>query len=169
MDARKKEELQAIQHGREYLVYKTALEEPLVWIFIDEGHEFLPKDAITPATDALKQLLREGRQPGISLAIATQQPGKIHTDVMTQSDVVLSHRVTALADIKALNEIAATYLPKTIQLYIDELPPEKGTAILLDDKLEKIYPMKVRPKLSWHGGGDPSAIRSELKEYSLSP
>ena len=36
MDARKKEETEAIRHGQEYLSYKTARSEPLVWIFIDE-------------------------------------------------------------------------------------------------------------------------------------
>jgi len=131
-------------------------------------HEFLPREPErTLASGPLIQLLREGRQPGISLVLATQQPGKIHTDVMTQADIVISHRLTAKIDIEALNLIAATYLPYAIQKYIDELPPDKGTAIILDDKLERIYPMRVRPKMSWHGGEDPTAIRSELKSYGL--
>lgn len=163
MDARKKEELQAIQHGREYLVYKTALEEPLVWIFIDEGHEFLPKDTITPATDALKQLLREGRQPGISLAIATQQPGRIHHDVMTQSDIIISHRVTSKPDIEALNEIMQTYLLESIRQKMDELPSLKGSAIVLDDNSERLYSMRVRPRFTWHGGEAPTAMKAEVK------
>jgi hypothetical protein len=112
--------------------------------------------------------LREGRQPGISLVLATQQPGKIHTDVMTQADIVISHRLTARTDIESLNLIASTYLPYTIQKYVDELPADKGTAILIDDKLEKIYPMRVRPKMSWHGGEDPTAIREGLKAFGLS-
>jgi len=73
MAARKKEELEALQRGQEYLSYKSERKEPLVWIFIDEAHEFLPRDGKTPATDALVQLLREGRQPGISIVLATQQ------------------------------------------------------------------------------------------------
>ena len=91
------------------LSHSTTREEPLVWIFIDEGHEFLPKEGKTPATDALIQLLREGRQPGMSLVLATQQPGQIHKDVMTQSDIVLSHRVTSQPDIEALNQIMQTF------------------------------------------------------------
>ncbi len=67
MDARKKEEMDALQHGQDYLSYKSERKEPLVWIFIDEAHEFLPKTGKTPATDALVQILREGRQPGLSL------------------------------------------------------------------------------------------------------
>ena len=65
------------------------MEEPLVWLALDEAHELLPKEGKTAATDALITILREGRQPGISLILASQQPGKIHTDVMTQSDIVI--------------------------------------------------------------------------------
>lgn len=171
MAARKAEEIKLISEGG-YLMEAEAValaeeKAPLVWIMIDEAHEFIPRTGKTLASHALIELLREGRQPGISLVLATQQPGKIHTDVMTQADIVLSHRVTAKIDIDALNEIAATYLPHTLQKYIDELPPAKGTAILLDDKLEKIYPMRVRPRFSWHGGEDPAAIRGELRTHGI--
>jgi len=166
MLARKIEEIKLISEGGflfgSEAIATTEEEAPLAWIIIDEAHEFLPRNGQTLASLPLIQLLREGRQPGISLILATQQPGKIHTDVMTQADIVISHRVTAKIDIDALNEISATYLPKTIQHYIDSLPPEKGSAILLDDKQEKIFSIKIRPRFSWHGGEDPTALRSKL-------
>lgn len=163
MDARKKEELEALQHGQDYLSYKNVRKEPLVWIFVDEAHEFLPREGKTPATDALVQILREGRQPGISLVLATQQPGQIHKDVMTQSDIVLSHRLTAQPDIEALNQIMQTYLLANIKQQIDDLPPEKGSAIILDDNSERIYPIRVRPRFTWHGGEAPTAVKADLK------
>ena len=163
MDARKKEELESIRHGQDYLSYKSVREQPLVWIFIDEAHEFLPKTGTTPATEALIQLLREGRQPGISLVLATQQPGKIHTDVMTQSDIVISHRVTSAQDTQALNEIMQSYVLDSIKKQMDSLPGEKGSAIILDDNSERIYPVRIRPRFTWHGGEAPTAIRKELE------
>ncbi|MEK6800649.1 MAG: ATP-binding protein [Nanoarchaeota archaeon] len=163
MDARKKEELESLRHGQDYLSYKSERTEPLVWIFIDEAHEFLPKEGKTPATDALIQLLREGRQPGISVVLATQQPGQIHKDVMTQADLVISHRLTAKPDIEALNEIMQSYLLKNIKQEIDELSSAKGSAILLDDNSERIYPMRVRPKFTWHGGEAPTSVKAEFK------
>jgi hypothetical protein len=42
----------------------------------DEAHEFLPRDYKVASTDPLVTVMREGRQPGISLILATQQPGK---------------------------------------------------------------------------------------------
>ncbi len=163
MDARKKEEIEAIQHGADYLAYRKTRQMPLVWLFIDEAHEFLPKNGKTPATDALIQLLREGRQPGISVVLATQQPGQIHNDVMTQSDIVISHRVTSKPDIEALNQIMQTYLLENIQKSMDDLPSLKGSAIILDDNSERIYPMRMRPRFTWHGGEAPTAIKVERR------
>src|SRR3989338_7558307 len=144
MKSRKVEEVDAVRHGVDYLAYRNKRETPLAWIFIDEAHEFLPREGKTSATDALVQLLREGRQPGISLVLATQQPGQIHRDVMTQSDIVISHRVTSQPDVEALNYIMQSYLLASIKRYMDELPDLKGSAILLDDNSERIYPMRVR-------------------------
>ncbi len=159
MAARKYEEIQAVQHGLDYLNYKVKREMPLVWIFIDEAHEFLPLKGKTPASNALVQLLREGRQPGISMVLATQQPGKIHTDAMTQSDIVLSHRVTAAPDIKSLNEIMQSYLYQGIQTKLNQLPKLKGSAIILDDNSERIYPCRIRPRFTWHGGEAPTSVK----------
>ncbi len=163
MAARKREEVTSLKHGIDYFSYNLKREIPLVWIFLDEAHEFLPKDGKTSATDSLIQILREGRQPGISLVLATQQPGQIHKDVMTQSDIVISHRLTSNTDILALNEIMQSYVLENIRKYMDELPNLKGSAIILDDNSERIYPMRVRPKLTWHGGEAPTAVKIEKR------
>lgn len=164
IDSRKKEEIQSIQHGVDYLSYKITRDSPLIWLFIDEAHEFLPKDGKTPATDSLVQILREGRQPGISLVLATQQPGQIHKDVMTQSDIVISHKVTAKPDVDALNQIMQSYLLEDINKSMNSLPALKGSAIILDDNSERIYPMRMRPRFTWHGGEAPTAIKKNQED-----
>ena len=163
MISRKKEEINAISRGLDYLSMEQEKEDPLVWMFIDEAHEFLPKEGKTAATDALIQLLREGRQPGVSVVLATQQPGKIHSDVMTQSDLVIAHRVTSQQDLEALNQIMQSYLLSSIKKYMDDLPDLKGSAIVLDDNSERIYPMRMRPRFTWHGGEAPTAIQAEKR------
>jgi len=165
MLARKKEEIESIQHG--IGSYEEKKEMPLVWLFIDEAHEFLPQNEKTPASNALIQLLREGRQPGISLVLATQQPGVIHRDVMTQSDVVLSHKLTNKKDLEALNEIMQTYLLENINKSMNQLPDLKGSAIILDDNSERLYPIKVRPRFTWHGGEAPTSVNIKEKEFFL--
>ena len=164
--ARKKEELEDIKRGHSY--FQTTLETtgeelPLVWILVDEAHNFIPKNKTTAATDALVTILREGRQPGISLILATQQPGEIHQDVITQTDIVLSHRITAKRDVEALNAMMQSYLPGAIQKYFNLLPRARGSAIILDDNSERIYPLQVRPRFTWHGGEAPTAIKAKGK------
>jgi len=162
MMARKQEEINSVSKGLDYSSGQERKETPLVWLFIDEAHEFLLLNEKVISTDALVQILREGRQPGISLVLATQQPGKIHTDVMTQSDIVLAHRVTSKPDIDALNHMMQSYLTNTIQGYMNDLPSLKGSAIILDDNSERIYPMRMRPRFTWHGGEAPTAV--EIKK-----
>lgn len=126
-------------------------------------HEFLPKEGKTAATDALVIIMREGRQPGVSLIMATQQPGKIHTDVMSQSDIVISHRLTAKPDVDALSTMSQSYMTKSLPRMLDELPRVKGCALILDDSSERFYEMQVRPRLTWHGGAAPTAIKYKRK------
>jgi len=159
---RKKEEVESIEKG--YSIFKEEeykSELPLLWIFLDEAHQFLSKEKTTPATEALISLLKEGRQPGISLVLATQQPAKVHDDVLTQADIVLCHRVTAKQDVDALNAMMQSYMEKGLTQAINDLPKEKGAAVILDDISERVYPLKVRPKFSWHGGEAPSAVKKK--------
>ena len=169
MASRKLEELEAVEAGHSYFgfVGKDFKEDevPYVWLMLDEAHSALPKDGETPASKALIRLLREGRQPGISLILATQQPGEIHADVMTQSDIVLSHRLTARKDIDALNSMMQSYLSNDILGYLNNLPHERGAALILDDNSERIYPMRVRPRFTWHGGEEPVAVK--VKKQAL--
>ena len=158
---RKLEELSSIEGSS-----SEKKEMPIVWLMIDEAHEFIPREGTTPATAALVQLLREGRQPGISLILATQQPGEIHRDVITQSDIVISHRVTAKVDIDALNNIMQTYLIQDILAHMNNLPRFRGSAIILDDNSERIHPVAIHPKRSWHGGEAPSAVKIK-REFEL--
>ncbi|MBT4166334.1 ATP-binding protein [archaeon] len=158
--ARKKEEIDSINHGLD-TSFQEKKETPLVWLFLDEAHEFLPMHEKTPASNALIQLLREGRQPGISMVLATQQPGVIHRDVMTQSDIILSHRLTNKHDMEALNEMMQSYLMEGITKSMNKLPDEKGAGILLDDSSERLYSMRIRPRFTWHGGEAPRAIKKE--------
>ncbi len=163
MLARKKEEIQSIKAEKSFLTKEQTQEKPLVWLVFDEAHEAIPKDKKTPASDALTQLLKEGRQPGISLILVTQQPGEIHRDALTQSDLVISHRLTSQLDLQALNSMMQSYLYEDIQTYLNNLPKVPGSAIVLDDNNERIYPIAVKPKRSWHGGESPSALKVKRK------
>ncbi len=166
MVARKKEEHDQLKSSMHYFsddVAKQKRKMPLVWLVIDEAHEFLPRTGSNPATEPLVTILREGRQPGISLILATQQPGKIHTDVMTQSDTVLSHRITARLDVEALGMLMQSYMREGLDGHINNLPRSHGACVMFDDTNERMYSMQVRPRFTWHGGESPSALMEKKK------
>ncbi len=169
MLVRKNEEFAQIHETMRY--FGDSMEEkkdfPLVWVVVDEAHEFLPKEGKTTASNPLITILREGRQPGISLILATQQPGKIHTDVMTQSDTVVGHRITAKIDTDALGTLMQSYMREGLTSMLDHLPRTKGSAIVFDDTNERLFPIKIRPRSTWHGGESPTAIREERKKFSF--
>lgn len=168
MVARKAEEYSAIHEATRYFSEEKPQEKmPMVWLFLDEAHEFLPNHGKTDATDALVTILREGREPGISLVLASQQPGKIHSDVITQADIVLSHRLTAKLDVDSLGMLMQSYMRKGLDAELNQLPKVTGAGIIFDDMNERLYPMRVRPRITWHGGAAPSAIQELRKEFKF--
>jgi hypothetical protein len=168
MLTRKREELFDIVNKTE-IIKKNNIEEdmPMPWLIVDEAHEFLPESGETPASKALMTILREGRQPGVSLILATQQPAKIHTDAITQSDLVLAHRLTASFDLAALDKIFLSYNSKGSKALFNSMPRVKGCAIIMDDKNERLHTMQVKPRFTWHGGEDPNAIREIKDEFDF--
>jgi hypothetical protein len=56
-----------------------------------------------------------------------------------------------------------TYVTDSIKKQLDDLPALKGSAIVLDDNSERIYPIRVRPRSTWHGGEAPTAIKTEFQ------
>ncbi len=150
--ARKEEEIATIED----LNKKRKI--PLCWIVTDEAHNFVPAKGSTAATDITLTVIRQGRQPGISQVFITQMPDKLHSDVISQTDLIIAHRLTSQRDINSLKAIMQTYMLYDISKYLDELPKLKGTAIVLDDNSERLYKTQIRPRQSWHGGESPVAL-----------
>ncbi|MBW2969637.1 DUF87 domain-containing protein [Candidatus Woesearchaeota archaeon] len=171
MKARKDEEYASVHEAIHYLIEEheepKESEMPICWLLIDEAHEFLPSVGKTASSDALITLLREGRQPGIAMAMATQQPGKIHTDAMTQSDIILAHRLTAKIDTDALGSLLQSYLRTGLDKELANLPRVAGACIAVDDVNERMYPMRIRPRFSWHGGGAPGVLREKKEAFEF--
>jgi DNA helicase HerA-like ATPase len=140
---------------------ETTTKVPMTWITIDEVHNYLPERGETAATRDLLTLLREGRQPGISLVLITQRPNKIHEDALSQADLIIAHRLTAKPDVESLSSVMQTYLLSDIRKLMQMLPKNKGAALVLDDNSERIFNIQVRPRQSWHAGESPVAIKEK--------
>jgi hypothetical protein len=129
---------------------------PLVWLAVDEAQVFLPSDKKTLSKQVLiDEWMRQGRQPGLSLLLATQRPSAVEPEVLSHCDVFLCHRLTAQEDIDALRRIRPIYMQGDIQESLRKIGCEKGVALLVDDTSESVHVVQVRPRVSWHGGAEP--------------
>ena len=80
---------------------------------------------------------------------------------MTQSDTVIAHRLTSKMDIEALGSLMQSYMRTGLDDEINMLPRLKGAAVLFDDTNETLFPVQMRPRFTWHGGGSPTAIKGK--------
>ncbi len=129
---------------------------PLVWLAIDEAQVFLPSGKKTLSKEVLiDEWMRQGRQPGLSLLLATQRPCAVEAEVLSHCDLILCHRLTAQEDIDALGLIRPTYMHGQISESIKKIGSEKGVGLLVDDTSETVHVIQLRPRVSWHGGEEP--------------
>jgi len=105
----------------------TVKEHPLVYIFVDEAHLFLPAQQKTLASDVLIDWIKLGRHPGLSLILATQEPSALHETAIRQSDIILAHNVTANDDIAALGKAKQSFMSgsKDIQKIVSTMEFKK--------------------------------------------
>jgi len=131
-------------------------EKPLVWLFIDEAHMFMDASRDSRAGQVLSnEWLRQGRQPGLSLVLATQRPSALGKDVLSQADVIICHRLTLKDDVEALEAARPTYVREPLPEAVARLGKDRGAAIVIDDATESYHVIKIRPRLSEHGGSEP--------------
>ena len=126
---------------------------PRVWMAIDEAHQFVPQGRASLCKEMLVRWVKEGRQPGLSLIVATQQPSAIDAELLSQCDLIVAHKITTWNDIHALDRLSATYMQGDLKGYIRELD-RRGEALLVDDETEEVSTIRVRPRLSAHGGAE---------------
>jgi len=141
----------ALVRGVALALYETCVErrpERLPWLFVDEAHAFF--DGV--AAPALETVLTRGRTPGVSLVAATQRPGVLPDVAVSQSDLLVAHRLTAAADVEALAGATPTYLTGRLR---DRLPTDPGGAVVVDDATESVHGVRVRCRETPHGGADP--------------
>ncbi|MFC3957637.1 ATP-binding protein [Halovivax cerinus] len=126
---------------------------PKVWLFIDEAHNFVPSGQSSLAKDTIIRWVKEGRQPGLSIVVASQQPSAIDSDVLSQCDVILCHKITTQEDIKSLNKLSQDYMSGSLKTYVRNIN-NTGEAVYVDDEEETVQMVKIRPRKSMHGGGE---------------
>lgn len=140
--------------------FGLAPELPRVWLAIDEAHQFIPTSGSSLAKPQMVRWAKEGRQPGLSLIVATQQPSAIDREVLSQCDVILSHKLTIRDDVAALNALSQDYMGGELRGFITKLE-RTGQSVLVDDERESVSMLQIRPRQSLHGGGTAPSLAED--------
>lgn len=134
-----------------------------VWLVIDEAHVVAPRDQLSPARSALVEYVKRGRDAGLSLVLATQQPSALDDRILSQVNLTLSHRLSFQTDINAaINRIptksvrAMKYAGTSLTNFGDMLRVlEAGQCFLGDNACSRAVLVQIRPRVTAHGGYSP--------------
>ena len=135
-----------------------------VWLVLDEAHVLIPSDGTTPATTPMIDYVKRGRDAGLSLIFATQQPSAVNSKLMSQVDMTLTHMLGFEADLSAAISRMPTRSTVDYEIESERVPSigdvirslAPGEAVLADSASGRALLVKMRPRFTAHGGDTPS-------------
>jgi uncharacterized protein len=136
---------------------------PRCWIIIDEAHNYLPTSGSLPSRAVLRRLITEGRNIGLSVVVATQQPSGLDSSIQRNADALLIHSMSMRDDIAAAEGMLNTQIPESVSWGASEKASTKifeklvrtlpqGYCLVSTDSANRIFGMRVRPRTTMHGG-----------------
>ncbi len=137
-----------------------------VWVMIDEAHLICPADSQTAAKPTLIEFVKRGRDAGLSLVLATQQPSAVDTRVISQVDLLLVHRLVVDADIHAAVSRMPARFPSTVSIGTEKISDpsslirmlDTGEAWIGDAESGRAFLAAMRPRVTAHGGDEPVMV-----------
>ena len=134
-----------------------------MWLIVDEAHVLVPSGARTAASGPIIDYVKRGRDAGLSLIFATQQPSAVDSRLMSQVDITFTHTLGFEIDISAAIHRMPTRTSITYQHAGFDLPSlgdairtlEPGDCIVADGASGRVFVMRVRPRVTAHGGNHP--------------
>jgi len=172
--ARKVLQTRKLASRQEAAGFHDAENVPVTWLMIDEAHILVPAGRKTAASNALLEYVRQGRQPGCSIVLATQQPSAIDSRILSQMDILFCHKLVFEDDIKAVMRRMPCQMPEKFkdENFIKHLPV--GMVIIGDKQEEtsRAFLARMRPRISQHEGrerlpifeSDPTKARGKSPE-----
>jgi len=136
------------------------------WVIIDEAHIVCPSDSDTSAKHSLIEYVKRGRDAGLSLVLATQQPSAIDSRVLSQVDLVIAHRLVMEADIAAAVSRMPATLPSRVTIGGQDITNASALIRMLDTReawiadaeSSRAFLVAMRPRLTAHGGDEPLLV-----------
>lgn len=135
---------------------------PRTWVMMDEAHVLAGSREGSVAREAMIKYAKEGRNFGLSLAVATQQPSALDARLMSQVETMIVHQLTASKDASVASENMKSPVPDSIK--VDSTNTDlsgllrrlgQGQAVFScgnAPKLARSCVVGIRPRVTAHGG-----------------
>jgi DNA helicase HerA-like ATPase len=135
---------------------------PRTWVLMDEAHVLAAAGESTVASEALVKFAKEGRNCGLSLAVATQQPSALDSRLMSQVETLIVHQLTSPDDSAVATR--AMRSPPPEEILVDNVKMDisamlrrlsQGEAAFSSGnapKLRRTCILAVRARTTAHGG-----------------
>jgi hypothetical protein len=135
---------------------------PRGWVLIDEAHNYIPQTGIIGSKEPLKKYVNEGRNIGLSIAVTTQQPSGLDSAIRRNADILVIHSITMSADLEATESMLNASVPKAVAIARTKVESHVfenmvrelkiGYAIISSVNANRVFLVKVRPRVTAHGG-----------------
>ena len=139
---------------------------PRSWLIIDEAHNYVPAVGVTPSRKPLKKYVDEGRNLGLSIVVATQNPAGLDPSLQRNADMLLVHSLSRHDDISAAEGMINAAPPsevifdtqnrfegtRTFESIVRNLPV--GYALAATDRSNRLFAIRIRPRVTVGGGVD---------------
>jgi hypothetical protein len=132
------------------------------WILMDEAHNYIPNVGIIASKKPLIKYVNEGRNIGLSIVAATQQPSGLEGSIRRNADILIIHPMSMSEDIAEAKSMLNTYVidefrcgrKKVSKQVFENLVRSLkiGYAVISNDMVSRIFVVKIRPRLTVHGG-----------------
>lgn len=135
-----------------------------VFVFVEEAHRFVPKEASTFSKRIIKRIAAEGRKFGVFLVLITQRPCKIDPDALSQCNSQMVMRMTNPEDQNAVRSSSE----RMSESLLNDLPGlNVGEAVIVGEVTRAPVMVKIRRRETEEGGADIDVVemlREALRE-----
>lgn len=147
---------------RQHLMESIQNRIPRTWLLMDEAHVLAGTTEASVAREALVKYAKEGRNYGLSLALATQQPSALDPRLMSQVETAIVHQFTDPKDASIATQAMRSPLPANVT--VDGTDADvltllrrlsQGLAVFSSGNapaLQRLCVAAIRPRVSAHGG-----------------
>lgn len=127
---------------------------PPTWLLIDEAHTMVPNVGRTAASESIVEYVKQGRRPGCSIVLATQQPSAIDSRVLSQLDILVCHKLVFYDDVKSVFRRFPSSVDREMEdiSFVRTIP--MGVALVGDreESSSRAFVARIRPRMSQHEG-----------------